>query len=161
MALVLQECTVNDQANLDEPILEIKGREAGLVLWLLTILKITPVTTFSVYYNKIIINQASIHGKIQNLIPITSISQCYLAYYKPWKSACFLCLVFLKFYGIGILIGFLYYYLNKELQMVFIDKSGFRYTICFKRSLIEGKSFADEEANEIHSMIDALITQNK
>ena len=25
MALVLQECTVNDQANLDEPILEIKG----------------------------------------------------------------------------------------------------------------------------------------
>ncbi len=161
MTLVLQECTVNDQANLDEPILEIKGREAGLVLWLLTILKITPVTTFFIYYNKIIINQASIHGKIQNLIPITKISQCYLAYYKPWKAACFLCLVFFKFYGIGILIGFLYYYLNKELQMVFIDKSGSRYTICFKRSIIEDKSFADEEANEIHSMIDALITQNK
>lgn len=160
MTLVIKNCVINEEAGDLEPIIEIQGREGGILLWFLTLLKITPTTYFKIYSNKIIISHSSFDGHTHSVMPMHKITQCYLAYSKPWKIALALCFAFVKFYGIGILIGLAYYYINKELQMVFIDKAGRKEVLAFKRSLIEGKSFAEDEAYEMYQAIEELLMDN-
>jgi hypothetical protein len=157
MALVIKDCIVNDPSEYEDFVISIIGRESGLLSWFLALIKIDPTTHIKLYLNKIEISQGSFSGNTKITLPYKKISTTYFGLSKPWKLALALTILLLPLYGIGLVIGPLYYFFNKQLELLIVSNSGESYSIAFKRSLIENKNFGPDEGNEIFEMIEKLI----
>jgi hypothetical protein len=59
----------------------------------------------------------------------------------------------LPFFGLGLLIGPLYYFLNKTLTVGIVENSGWVGGFSFKRSVIEGQNISEEHANKVIGII--------
>ena len=57
----------------------------------------------------------------------------------------------------GLIIGPLYYFLNKSLTVGVVEASGWVGAFSFKRSIIEGQNITEEEAYEVIEIIRSLI----
>ena len=161
MALVIKDCIVNDQSEYNEFVLSIIGRESGLISWFLALIKIDPTTHLTLHLNKIELSQGSFSGNKKISLSYKKISSAYFGITKPWKMALSLTLTLLPVYGLGLIAGPLYYYFNKQLELLIVANSGESYSIAFKRSLIENKNFGNDEGNEILEMIEKLILSQK
>jgi hypothetical protein len=160
MALVIKEWELSEKSNNNEAIVFIHGREEGILSWLLSLFKIDPSTSLSIFANKIELSQGSWEGNKKIMIPTNQICSAYFGYTKPWKIAVILFFVFLPVIGLGIIIGPLYYFLNKQLELAVVANSGDVYSIAFKRSIIEGINIDEEQGHNILNIIEELILKN-
>lgn len=58
---------------------------------------------------------------------------------------------------VGLVIGPLYYFLNKKLTVGVVEGSGWVGGFSFKRSVIEGQNIDEKKAYEVIDIIRALI----
>ncbi|MDQ7057438.1 MAG: hypothetical protein Q9N62_02920 [Ghiorsea sp.] len=71
--------------------------------------------------------------------------------------ALFLGAVLTPVFFIGLIVGPLYYILNKNLTVGVVEASGWVGSFSFKRSIIEGQNINEEEAYEVIDIIRNLI----
>lgn len=157
MSLVIKKWYAGNDANENGDFVHLVGREAGLLSWLLSVFKIDPTNEVEIKENLIKFTSSSLAGKEHRIIPLNSISSAYYGYEKPWKMALILTLLLMPIFFIGLIVGPLYYVLNKNLTVGVVESSGWVGTFSFKRSVIEGQNINEEDAYKVIEIIRTLI----
>jgi hypothetical protein len=136
---------------------EIAGRHPGLFGWLLNLVGIAPTVNLYVTAEKIQFTRGSLEGTTSFVTPLENTCSTVYGYHKPWKEALLIAILFLGVCGLGLILGPLYYFLNKTITVGFTDVGGRLTHINFKRSVIEGQSIGADEAAHVCSVIEALV----
>jgi hypothetical protein len=157
MALVIKKWHASKAANQEGNYVHLVGREAGLFAWALSIIGIDPTTEIEIKENLIVFTAGSLAGKQKRVIPMKSVCSAYYGYVKPWQMALALGLLLLPVFFLGLLVGPLYYFLNKELNVGVVETSGWIGGFAFKRSVIEGQNIDENKAYEVIDIIRSLI----
>ncbi len=157
MALVIKKWYSNETANEEGNYVHLIGREAGLLSWLLSLVKIDPTNEIEIKDNIIKFSTSSWSGQEKRIIPMKAITSAFYGYQKPWKSALAITIALLPFLFIGLIVGPLYYFLNKNLTVAVVEASGWMGSFSFKRSIIEGQNITEEEAQKVIEIIRSLI----
>jgi hypothetical protein len=157
MALVIKKWYASQTPNGEGNYVHLVGREAGLLAWLLARLGIDPTTEVEIKDSLILFTTGSLAGKQKRIIPMSSVCSSYYAYSKPWQLALFLGAMLTPIFFIGLIIGPLFYYLNKQLMVGVVENSGWVGGFAFKRSVIEGQNIDEDQAYEVIKIIRSLI----
>lgn len=157
MALVIKKWYASNIPNQDGNFVHLIGREAGLLSWLLSIMGLDPTTEIEVKENIIIFSAASLAGKTKRVIPMKALTSAFYGYEKPWREALVLTLVLMPFFFLGLILGPLYYLLNKKLAVGIVEASGWSGGFAFKRSIIEGQNIDEQQAYYVIELIRYLI----
>ena len=157
MALVLKQWYASKTANANGDYVHLVGRAAGLLAWFLSLIGVDPTTEIEIKKNMIISTTSSLAGRTRRVIPMKSVSSAFFAYEKPWKQALFIGILLLPIWFLGVVVGPLYYFLNKKLTVGVLEVSGWPSDFSFKRSIIEGKNIGEDEAYEVIDIIHDLI----
>jgi hypothetical protein len=157
MSLVIKKWYAGNEANEEGNFVHLVGREAGLISWLLSLFKIDPTSEVEIKDNLLKFTSSSFAGQEKRIIPMNSLTSAYYGYEKPWKMALILGVVFMPLFFLGLIIGPLYYILNKNLTVGVVEASGWVGAFSFKRSIIEGQNINEEEAYEVIEIIRKLI----
>ena len=157
MALVLKSWSASATPDAAGVYVNIVGRQAGLISWLLSLMGIDPITSIEIKGDIIHFAQGSLEGTERRVIPISSVCSAYYGYKKPWKEAVAIGVVLMPVFFIGVVAGPLYYFLNKTLTVGVIEVSGWVGGFSFKRSVIEGKEITENEAHAVIEIIRTLI----
>lgn len=166
MAYVIKEWFADETPNADGVYINIKGREGGLVSFLLSLVGIDPTVTMVVDKENVRFQEGSWSGFFQRITPVGMLCSGGYGYAKPWKSAVVMAVLgfpLLPFFGLGLILilgAILYYFLNKEMKLEFSDIGGRTSAIEFKRSVIEGLKVDEREAARVIRILEAL-TQGK
>lgn len=137
----------------------IEGRASGLLSWLLARFGIDNTTRLRVNRDTIYFEQGSLAGFTQRVLPMSRMSSAYFGYAKPWKEAVVIGLVFLPLFGLGLLLGPLYYIFNKSTTIGVVESSGVVNGIAFKRSFIEGQKISEDDGRRVIGIIRELLEQ--
>ncbi|MBE7494342.1 MAG: hypothetical protein HS117_05325 [Verrucomicrobiaceae bacterium] len=158
----------------------IVGRREGIISWLLSILGVDATSSIQVSETRIEFEEASLSGKVKRLIPLKSVCSTLYGFTKPWKKALVIAallfaassfiatamaeygrgpnlLVLLGGFVVSIVLGVVYYHLNKQFTLGFIEDSGHVSAIQFKRSVIEGQEINETQAAYVSQLVQALI----
>lgn len=157
MSLVIKKWYAGNESNNNGDYVHLVGREAGLISWLLSLLKIDATSEVEVKENLIKFTTSSLAGREKRIIPLNSITSAYYGYEKPWKMALVLTVLLMPFFFIGLIVGPLYYFLNKNLTVAVVEASGWVGAFSFKRSVIEGQNINEEQAYKVIDIIRELI----
>jgi hypothetical protein len=180
-AYVVKSWNVGEEPNQNGNFVEIKGRAPGIVSWILALVGIEPTVSIKISDKSFIFEAGSWAGRFYKTIPIAMISSVYYGYSKPWKGAVALAVIFSLFLNVpcwigslsenpaliiigflfGVLlaigIGILYYFLNKKLTLGVFEIGGIASGIEIKRSVIEGKSLDEKDAERVGRILNQLI----
>jgi hypothetical protein len=157
MALVIKKWYANTTKNEDGNYVHLIGREAGLFAWLLSVIGIDPTTEVEIRDTMIVFTAGSLSGKQKRVIPMLSVCSAYYGYAKPWQMALVLGVLLTPVFGAGLIIGPLYYFLNKELTVGIVENSSWIGGFAFKRSVIEGQNIDEQQAYQVIDIIRSLI----
>lgn len=157
MSLVIKKWYAGKTPNENGDFVHLVGRESGLLSWVLSLFKIDPTNEIEIKDNLIKFTSSSLAGQEKRIIPLNSITSAYYGYEKPWKMALFLTVALTPVFFSGLIIGPLYYFLNKSLTVGVVEASGWVGAFSFKRSIIEGQNITEEEAYEVIEIIRSLI----
>lgn len=157
MALVIKKWQAGRTANQEGNYVHLIGREAGLFAWILSLIGIDPTTEIEIKEHLIIFTAGSLSGKQKRVIPMKSVCSAYYGYVKPWQAALVIGFLLFGFFGLGLIIGPLYYFLNKKLTVGVVETSGWIGGFSFKRSVIEGQNIDEKKAYEVIDIIRSLI----
>ena len=135
----------------------IRGRQEGFLSWFLSLVGVDATTTLRIDQQTVFFEAGSLAGFQQRVIPLTSLSSCYFGYTKPWREAIALGILLLPLFGLGLILGPLYYFLNKKLSLGVIEASGVLNGIEFKRSVIEGQNINEEEGRRVIALVQWLM----
>jgi hypothetical protein len=160
MTLVIKSWHVVEKPK-DGIYVRITARAPGLVSWALSLLGVDATTTFTVLEDQILYESGSWSGHTTVAVALNSITRGYYGYEKPWKEALIIGGILLPVFGLGLIVGPLYYFLNKNMQLGFVEKSGRVSTISFKRSIIEGQTIDENSVQKILILVRALIEISK
>ena len=172
-ALVIKSWKIdNKPVDSDGSCIKIIGRQGGLIAWILSWMGVDPTTTLLVSMERIDFSDASLAGTQSRLIPLQNVCSSYYGYHKPWKVALGI-IAFFVWIGstlsrydmwplitctlIGIIIGLIYYFLNRTLTLGFVENSGVVIGIRFKRSVIENVDINQIEAKHVCKLLQDLI----
>lgn len=177
--LVIKEWKANNQpVDADGNFIVITGRQGGLIAWLLALMKVDPITSIKVSPDRVEFASASLSGTDHRMIPILSVCSTYYGYFKPWKSALGIFVLFALIavqiaavtdsgigafivFLIGLGISLLYYFLSRTLTLGIVEHSGVINGIRFKRSVIEGVEISPVQGAYICQVIQFLIESRR
>jgi len=74
MALVIKSWIANESPDADGEYVQVHGREAGLVSFLLSLIGVDPTTSFSVDGKSVRLEQGSLAGFQRRVTPLTSVA---------------------------------------------------------------------------------------
>ena len=136
------------------------ARQAGIIAWLLALMGIDATTTLRVTTTHILLEQGSLAGHSFTCLPLSRLSSTRYGYEKPWLAAIIVGIAFLPVFGVGLILGPLYYFLNKSLTIAVTELGGIQHSISFKRSVIEGVKVEESQASEAISQIQRLANDH-
>jgi len=157
VALVIKKWYASRTADQAGNYVHLVGREAGLFAWMLSVIGIDPTTEIEIKENLIVFTAGSLSGKQKRVIPMRSVCSTYYGYVKPWQMALTLGVLLSPIFFLGLVVGPLYYFLNKQLTVGVVENSGWIGGFSFKRSVIEGQNIDETKAYEVIDIIRALI----
>ena len=168
-ALALREKSINTNGPC---YVRLVGRNSGLIDWLLTIIGINTTSVFEVYEDRIEYSYGSLFGRMQEMIPLSKVSNLVSGYFKPFLYLIMALVALLIGIimacagggGIAFVIGlviavvfFVCYHLQKSTMIGVIPNSASPSFVVFKRSLIENKNISEAEAMQIMNIINELV----
>lgn len=163
---VITEWKTSEQPDGNGEYVHIRGRQAGVLSFLLSFIGIDPEFSLTVDSRSVCFEKGSLNGYERSVVPLDRIASASLGYAKPWKGCVIaagisIALLFVAdsiWVGIiGLIAAFLYYFLHKELFLAINDNGGNRYPIEFKRSVIEGQNIDEKAAERIVAIIEMLM----
>jgi hypothetical protein len=159
MALVIKKWYASDKPNDKGAFVHLVGREAGLFAWLLSVIGLDPTTEIEITKDMIVFTAASLEGRTTRVIPMQSLTSAFYGYEKPWKLALLIGVLLTPVFFIGLVLGPLYYFLNKKLAIGVVEASGWSGGFAFKRSVIEGQNIDEGEAYRVINVVRRLIEE--
>ena len=153
MALVIKNWNASYTPDADGNYVNLTGRESGVIAWFLSYFKIDPTCEVQVNDDFIRFVTASLAGQEIRVIPLRSISSAYYGYEKPWKMALLITVLLSPLFFAGLVLGPLYYFLNKHLTVAVVETSGWVGSFSFKRSLIERQNISEQQAFQVIDII--------
>ena len=160
MSLVVKRWFASMQPNSDGIYIRIEGRESGVLAWFLSLLEIDPTTELELNRHGLVFTQGSLAGSIKKFIPRQSLCSLHYGYRKPWKSSLLIGVVTVSFCGAGLVLGPLWYFLNKKLSLGFTEHSGETSEIEFVRSVIEGEAVDEARAKQVIDILRSICLEN-
>ncbi len=160
MAHVIKEWFVSEAPNKEGVYVKIKGREGGIISFLLSLVGIDPTVSLVVDKDNIRFEEGSWSGFFLRVTPIEKLCSGGYGYAKPWKIAVLIAVIgtFTVFLApIFWIVAVLYYFFNKELKLELYDVGGRVCEIAFKRSVIEGIKIDENEAARVIRIIETLV----
>ena len=157
MSLVIKNWKVNNTPVPNEPMVKIQGRQAGVVGFLLSVIGMDPTVTFTVDHSKVTYTASSWSGTKRVVVPMTKVATGYFGYTRPWKEALVLGALLLPVMGLGLIVGPVYYFLNKRLEFGVRAVSSEVFPFAFQRSVIEGQNIDEKAGRQILDIIEAQI----
>lgn len=166
--LVLRKFSIN---NLGTPtLIEICGRDAGVIGWLLTKMRLKDETELRITGDQISFIRASVFGKNNQTIPIQSVASASSGYRSPVGFLIFgvIAIVIGLFSGSGTVIAFsviiaaicvLLYVLGKKIIVSIETSGGSDIGISFARSVIENIPVDIDQAQKVVDLINQEITR--
>jgi hypothetical protein len=160
---VIKEWFVDETPNSEGVYVRIKGREGGMISFLLSWVGIDPTVTMIVDKENIRFEKGSWSGFFRRITPMDKLCASGYGYQKPWKSALVMALIgfpMIGLFGLGLLLiigAVVYYYLNKQLRVEFSEIGGYTDGIAFKRSVIEGIKVDEADAARVIRILEALM----
>lgn len=159
MALVIKKWYAGKQVDSNGNYIHLIGREAGIFSWILSLMGVDPTTEVEVKEKVILFSSASLAGQEKRVIPMKSVCSAFYGYKKPWKEALAIGLILLPLFGLGLIVGPLYYFLNKTLSVAVVEKSAWVGGFSFKRSVIEGQNITENEAYKVIDILRWIIEE--
>ena len=172
-ALVLSELKVDREGPVP---VQMSGRKAGLIAWILTKIGIDPTTTLTVTEHRVEISEGSLSGRVVHRIPLCSVSNIGAGYLKPFGmlvagvllTVMGLCSAFAHGETSGSAVIFLLgagacfadYYLCKTLALFVLSASGVGVHIAFKPGIIGVGAIDEAKAHEIVELVTDLVEKN-
>lgn len=144
---------------------------------------VDPTTTIKIGIKRIEFQESSLSGTNNRMIPLRGVCSTCFGYHKPWKQALAIFIIFMVLsislssmllemgsagtgaaifmVGtlIGLIVGFIYYFLNRTLTLGFVENSGVISGIRFKRSVIENIDVNETQACFVCELTQELIEQ--
>lgn len=165
MAIVIKEWRASEEPDANGIYVHIKGRDAGLFNFILSAVGIDPTLDLTVDSKNIRLELGSMSGFTRKITPLGNLCSGTFGYFKPWKSAMVICAlsIILGYISsiitaIGIIGAFVYYFLNKQLQLRLTDVAGdFAANFSFQRSLIEGVDVDEKSGERVIQIIEGLL----
>lgn len=168
--LVLRKFSINKPGTPTH--IEIRGRDAGVIGWLLTTMRLKDETTLHITGDQISFVRASLFGKKQQTIPIPSVASASSGYERPIGLLIFGVIVFLiglfsgsgKGIANGIIVAAVFvllYVLLKKIVVSIETSGGSNIGISFARSVIENIPVDIEQAQQVVDTINREITQRQ
>jgi hypothetical protein len=184
--LVIKDWKASNQpVDTEGNFVRIIGRAAGVISWLLALIKIDPTTTLLISASRVRFSSASFSGTQTRIIPVFNISSTSFGFHKPWKSALvifglllfvngmftgfvrsdmhFVMGAFLGYFGfmVATALAILYYFLGRTLTLGIVEHSGVVTQIRFKRSVIENVALDEQQARYVSDITQFLIEASK
>lgn len=179
--LVIRTWRALDVADQEGCYVVILGRAAGITAWLGSIVSLDLTVSMKVNSERIEFAITSLSGYEMKFIPLCNVCSTICGYSKPWKKA--LLIFFAVFFptyiilmtidqdvrgsgsisalALGLLLSLAaavaYYLLNRSFTIGFVEDSGERSIICFKRSVLENQEIDEVQAGYVSQLIQALI----
>jgi hypothetical protein len=177
MALVLKKFHLS-ASETDEPIVEIQGRQSGLIGFFLSILKLDDTTSLTCYKDRIEYKSSSLWGEQSLTIPAAAVTGICGGFKKPlgWLIAA----AFLFFMGIissvsikeggGIilvlalvisLVFIIIYFIKKEMNIGVQNGGDKTYGMTFNRSIIENIDVDSDKVTKAIQTINSVVLRSK
>jgi len=163
---VITEWKASEQPDENGEFVHIRGRQAGVLSFLLSLVGIDPKFSLTVDNRSVCFEKGSLNGFVRSIVPLDRVASASIGYAKPWKG-CMIAggvSVALPFVAgsiwigiIGLIAAFLYYFLHKVLFLAVNDNGGKPYELDFKRSVIEGQNIDEKAAERIVAIIEMLM----
>lgn len=175
MALVVKQWYADGNPNEQGEYIRLFVRRSGLIAWILSLMRLDPTIYFGVYADQVEFRIASLSGYFKEIAPVTSITSCGYGYFRPWKSALFIFVMFavigmnlaaaaqsilaaLITIGVGTGITILYYLLKRELGFSITLHSGKTYGLVgIHRSVIEGQEIDERSFEHISAIMSWIL----
>lgn len=166
--LVIRKWYASGDPNSDGVYVSIEGRRAGLIAWILSIVGIDALSELQVNSETVEFKSASLAGGVRRIISLSSISSTIYGYSKPWMQTLVIFAVTAAIISpladsivggvfLGLVIGIIYFVLNRQLTVGLVEESGYGHIIQFKRSVIENKEINEAQAERVCRIIQALV----
>ena len=179
-AYVISEWHASNEPDSEGNLVNIRGRQPGILNWVLSLLGVEPKVHLKVDNKHVRFEQGSIGGSATHVIQLNAVTSTLYGFTKPWKqTAAILCGSLYFAYNMllnqpagapgaitdgmtkwglivgigGIIVAGLYYFLKQEMSVGLVDESGHTSVIVFKRSVIEGQKLGEEQAAYASSII--------
>jgi len=168
--LVLRQFDINEEAT-DSPALEIEGRAVGFVSWILTMMKLSTLTSLRLESDRVFLVSSGLAGEVHSVIPIGAIESTQCGYSKAISllAAAFIVLIF----GLstGELVGFLvsllvaavfgaaYFFSDK--MFISITAGSTKLAIAYKKSVVEGSQIDLDKTLQAIRLINQRIIQGR
>ncbi len=176
--LILRRFKIEESTFAGDTLVEIVGRTSGFMGWLLTILGLSPETTFIVSRTKVSYKGSSLSGETHQVVPLPSVASTHCGYTKS---------ILLLILGIIILLGGLYvgftsygnestpilfglivggiflvsYWLSKKITIQIETSGGLMMGIAFKRSIIENIPIDIEQALKVIKTVNDQVVKSQ
>ena len=174
-AMVISEWHVAYQPDASGAYVSIRGRQAGLLSWILSILGVERGVRLEADTKHIKFKEGDMGGSSTRVIHLDSISSTYYGFKKPWADT--IAIIWLlggllyKLGGLlvgglgGSLIGgivavgiaALYYFLNKRMTVGIVEHSGVQSQLVFKRSVLEGLKLDEASSAQASDVLQWLM----
>jgi len=174
-AMVISEWHVAYQPDSSGAYVSIRGRQAGLLSWILSILGVERGVRLEADTKHIKFKEGDMGGSSTRVIHLDSISSTYYGFKKPWAEA--IVIIWLlggALWGIGgaliggtlgsliggivaVGIAALYYFLNKRMTVGIVEHSGVQSQLVFKRSVLEGLKLDEASSAQASDVLQWLM----
>jgi hypothetical protein len=177
--LVLRKFNLNESAP-DGLVVDIEGRESGVISWILTVLGLDAITTLKTTGTELSFRSSSLFGQIHRVASLPNISSTHCGYSKPIGYLIIGVLIGLAGVVAGfalsaahasgsglvglslIVIGLVFivaYFLSKKLAISVETSGGMVMGLTFKRSVIENVPVDIEKAFLAIQLINRQVVQ--
>jgi hypothetical protein len=174
-AMVISEWHVAYQPDSSGAYVSIRGRQAGLLSWILSILGVERGVRLEADTKHIKFKEGDMGGSSTRVIHLDSISSTYYGFKKPWAEA--IVIIWLlggALWGLGgaliggtlgsliggivaVGIAALYYFLNKRMTVGIVEHSGVQSQLVFKRSVLEGLQLDEASSAQASDVLQWLM----
>jgi len=174
-AMVISEWHVAYQPDASGAYVSIRGRQAGLLSWILSILGVERGVRLEADTKHIKFKEGDMGGSSTRVIHLDSISSTYYGFKKPWAEA--IVIIWLlggALWGLGgaliggtlgsliggivaVGIAALYYFLNKRMTVGIVEHSGVQSQLVFKRSVLEGLQLDEASSAQASDVLQWLM----
>ena len=173
--MVISEWHVAYQPDASGAYVSIRGRQAGLLSWILSILGVERGVRLEADTKHIKFKEGDMGGSSTRVIHLDSISSTYYGFKKPWAEA--IVIIWLlggALWGLGgaliggtlgsliggivaVGIAALYYFLNKRMTVGIVEHSGVQSQLVFKRSVLEGLQLDEASSAQASDVLQWLM----
>lgn len=172
--LVLRNFKITESALAGDTLVEIVGRSSGFKAWLLTVMGLSPETTFKVSRTEVSYKGSSLSGETHQIVPLPSVASTHCGYTKSIFSLILGIIIILGGLLIGtentsillleLVIGGLFiisYWLSKKIIIKIETSGGLMMGIAFKRSVIENVPVNMEQALKVIKIVNEQVVKSQ